>query len=151
MITYYIFDVGIIREQQIREPSVLPEEFSDLDESLIPDSQDDNNDNLFIKDTHAPSDDDTQSMHTVSSRLTNLSLGVPKARDEGRAEATVPTSVLTSTSAIVPVEIQRQDSIHRKRAASGTAPTSSSKRVISRRATPVAPREGGYQTRSKGQ
>jgi len=150
-VDYYIFDVGIIREQQIREPSVLPEEFSDLDECLIPDSQDDNNNNLFSKDTQAPSDDDTQSVHTVSSRLTNLSLRVQKTRDEGRAEATVPTCVPTSTSAPVPAEIQRQDSIHRKRAVSGTAPTSSSKRVISRSATPVAPREGRYQTRSKGQ
>jgi len=75
----------------------------------IPNSKDD--------DENLPSDDDVQSVHTVSSKLTNLSLGV------------------------------------RKRAVSGTAVTSSSKRVISRkqRAVLVASREGGYQTRSKDQ
>jgi hypothetical protein len=204
-VDYYVFDVGIIREQPIlREPSFQPEleaespfketfstpdrnEFSDLDEFFIPDS-DNNNNNLFVKDTHTLSDDDTQSVHTVSSKFTDLSLGVPKARDKGRVQAAAPsasasrsgpassstpasplvpaspsalappsasasTSAPASTLALALTEIQRQGSIHRKRAVSGSASASSSKKVISRRykAAPGASREGGYQTRSKDQ
>jgi len=113
-VDYYVFDVGIIREQFVGESSFWPESPSlePLDElflnhrrsvgsnanrgDTIPNSEGDN-DNLFIKDTRAPTDDDAQSVHTVSSKLTNLSLRV------------------------------------RKRAVSGTAATSSSKRVVSQK------------------
>jgi hypothetical protein len=195
-VDYYVFDVGIIREQPIlREPSFQPEseaelpfketfsapdtnEFSELDELLIPDSENDNN-NFFVNDTHALSDDDTQSVHTVSSKFTDLSLGAPKARDKGRVQAASPSasaspSVPTSPSASAPPsgpastsprssitlaapastsEIQRQGSIHRKRAVSGSASVSSPKRVISRRhrVAPEVPRVRGYLTRSKDQ
>ena len=205
-VDHYVFDVGIVREQPItREISLQPESEAELpfsktfstheydrnesshfnEEIVIPDSYNDNND-LFIRDNGdndpvvdtLTDDDDAQSVHTVSSKFTDLSLGVPRARDKGRVQMVAPSasapplaaapvspsllplipvavssSTSTSTSALALTEIQRQGSIHRKRAVSGSASTSSSKRAISQRHKVAleASREDGYLTRSKSQ
>jgi len=169
-VDYYVFDVGIVRETLVREPSIQPESLTDIDYSRyftpeaesstwdefrpgnpgsdinrVPNSQYDDQ-NL------PPSDDDAESVHTVSSKLTNLSLRVSKARDKGREREPTPPSTQPSTSEPVPTMTQEQGNNNRKRAVSGTAATSSSKRVISRRQAPqVASNDSRYQTRSKDQ
>jgi hypothetical protein len=154
-VDYYVFDVGIIREKFASPqpeydddgfyliPGTPTNEFSDPDDLPSLPGNAGNNTNREASATHTSGDDDAQSVHTV---FTSLSLGVPMARQSTPATSVqAPTLLPASTS--VPVPGGGMSS--RKRAVSGTASTSTSKRVISQRA---ASREGGrYQTRSKGQ
>jgi hypothetical protein len=170
IVDHYIFDVGIVREAHEGTRSsptheFPTHEFPDLDEFHLPSSPDNNllEDANTQNNDDVQSDDDAKSVQTVSSKLTNLSLGAPKARSTPVAppapaastSATAVTSV-ESISAAALAEMQLlQESSNRKRAVSGTAATSSSKRVLSRgrRATPVATSDSNYhyQTRSKDQ
>ena len=110
-VDYYVFDVGIIQENLIQaepsESSLIDDEYTDYfnptrsppgnefsslddradddDEFLIPNSQDDNN--------------GAQSVHTVSTDFTTLSIGVPKVRNKEGVQATAPISAAASTSA----------------------------------------------------
>jgi hypothetical protein len=157
MVDYYVFDVGIVRERLAKEPSIL----TDIDHSryfFTPEAKSStwdeyDNQNPPFEGTKAPSDDDAESVHTVSSKLTNLSLRVLKARDNRRERELTPPSAQPLTSEPVPTMTQEQERNNRKRAVSGTAATSSSKRVVSqaRRTPQVASKEGRYQTRSKDQ
>src|SRR5579871_5516502 len=125
-VDHYVFDVGIVREQPItREISLQPESEAELpfsktfstheydrnesshfnEEIVIPDSYNDNND-LFIRDNGdndpvvdtLTDDDDAQSVHTVSSKFTDLSLGVPKAREKEREQMVAPSTAAVSTT-----------------------------------------------------
>ena len=173
IIDHYVFDVGIIREAREGIRSSLTHEFPDLNEFHLPNSPDNNlseDANTQSNDDAPQSDDDAASIQTVSSKLTNLSLGVPKARSTlvaasapaasdpaalPAATSLASTSV-ESISAAALAEMQlRQEGSNRKRAVSGTAATSSSKKVISRgrKAAPVPTSNSDYhyQTRSKDQ
>jgi len=81
--------VGIIREQPIpREPSFQPESEVGLPfkETYLTPSRNEfsNQDFGVVPGSNTLSDNDTQSMHTVSSRFTDLSLVALKARDNRR-------------------------------------------------------------------
>ena len=173
VVDYYIFDVGIIREAHEGIRSSPTYKFPNLDKFHLLNSPDSNvfEDANTQGNDDTKSDDDTESVQTVSSKLTNLSLGAPNTRSTpaastptvaapavstSAASTSVEPTLAASISAAALAEMQLlQEGSNRKRAVSGTAATSSSKKVISRgrRAAPVATSDSDYhyQTRSKDQ
>src|SRR5579871_2385496 len=153
IVDYYVFDVGIIREAHEGSTRSSPtHEFPDLDEFRPPNSPDNDvfEDANSQNNDDAQSDNDAESVQTVSSKLTSLSLGAPMARSTPVAPpapaASTSATVVASTSAAALAEMQLlQEGSNRKRAVSKTAVTSSSKRVVSRG------ENFRYQTRSKDQ